>query len=168
MKEDLVQKARTTIQNMDEEKFGQFQTELQFAVKWYQEGRKAAQACMACQDGETSNIYEAPSAVINFPDKEKEVGNSPLYKIVREEIVRREVASEVPDNWCGWLGLATADDQKNINDAVGSIMAKKFPIGLIGPGPDVDGANKTLESYGIQRIFVDSPDLMKTFFEHYD
>ena len=169
-----VEEAQGIIAKMDSDTFEQFQKELQYSLKYWNQAFQSAQTHILGNEGEQQKdqAYE-----YYFHGKERihAIVESPLYVSVRERMKKEyKGASNLPKDWVGWLGISTKQDIDKINEAIGTIFSAELPIaGLVRGGVSeerLSAAKNTIQGYGIRGVFVQNPSeigLVAAFHEHF-
>lgn len=154
-----VEETKKTIETMPIDKFGSLQKELQYALKWWSEAFSRSQTHILANSGEQQDA-KAHNYYSHGLERTDVIAKSPLYDAVRARLRKEYDAPNLPDDWCGWVGLQQ-EDVKNINGAIEVFLRKELPTrGMIGTGTTEDqlfAAKDTIKRYGIQGIFIDNP-----------
>nr|MBP9781891.1 hypothetical protein [Candidatus Woesebacteria bacterium] len=169
-----VEEAQRIIGEMPLEQFIVFQTELQYALKWWSAAFQASQSHILFNEGahQRSKAYDYHS---HGKERIEAIMKSPLYDAVRTR-VRKEFdnAQNLSTDWAGWLGLIGKKDMEVINGAISTMIRAELPItGMIGGGVSAEklaNAQEIIKNYGIQGLFVENPSdtgLIATFHQHF-
>jgi len=164
---DKSQKVRKVIEDMDSEVFVSFQHELQYAMKWHDQGYARAQTSVYFDEGENADRTGAISGCVEHERKRNEISESLLYGIVREEIPKR-FDDSVSEDWCGWVGLESENDIDAVHRAIRVLFQKRYSIaGLEGVRSEsITEAQETLEKYKLKGVFNEfGGDLTDRFLE---
>lgn len=152
-----LERVLSIISVMNAEEIIELQTELQYAAKWWDIGRKVA-ATHGLGNSDLPHLIKREAATFetagyrscNF------IQNSELYKAVRQRCSELFVnARQWPANWFAWL-IDDPQAKDRINWAIEVRHTSNMPIyGAMGvSSQSVTRAQEILEKYNIREIFI--------------
>lgn len=168
-----VREAEGVIGAMPIDTFLGFHRELQYAFRYWTVARRVSDvALVSAAAAELRPDNEAIDMNFSSVERAKAITESPLYNAARARI-RKEMGAKgtsLPADFTGWIGLEELD-KETIEQAIGEIANNGRPVpGMLyfePAGKNLDSARRTIDGYGIKGIFVESPDLVTTFHEHW-
>ena len=166
--------AQKIIETMSLEQFKAFQTELQYAAKWWAEAKEAGDKHILWNSAEQQD-RKAYDYVLHGEERVVTIIQSPLHDAARKRI-EVELQATISNTWAGWINLETQEDVTAINNAIHVIHHRALPTGFIPlagvekTAEQVTFAQNTIAKYSIKGIFVENPTpqgLVITFLHYY-